>query len=335
MKKNLRTCARCGLKSNLEDEAVANVGLVKSSDHYAAVRSALDLIKDDVTIPADLPVLVKPNMVSSDISLTATPVDAVRATLDFLQDLGVKKFIVGEGSAETADTMGGFERFGYLPLQDSYDIEFRDLNKDEPVELEALDANYEPITIRLAKSYFTSYVVSVSRMKTHNNAVVTLSIKNCAIGSILNPDRSTVSHDPGPINLSLVRLNRAAPPQLAVIDGVVGMEGNGPVDGTAISSGVALAGTNSIAVDRVGAEVMGFDTRSIGYLTYLSQMTGLTRDDINVIGEDPTQCVTRFKAHDDVLWQFGWWIKDWESYVDKSAVLDPAFRPDLSATPAD
>jgi uncharacterized protein (DUF362 family) len=318
-----------------EDDAVANVGLVKGGDHYAAVRSALDLVRDDVSIPDDLPVLVKPNMVSPDISLTATPVDAVRATLDFLQDLGVNNFIVGEGSAVTGDTMGGFERFGYLPLQDSYDIEFRDLNKDEPVEFEALDANFEPIKIRLAKSYFTSYVVSVSRMKTHNNAVVTLSIKNCAIGSILNPDRHTVCHDPREINLSLVRLNRAAPPQLAVIDGVVGMEGNGPVDGTAISSGVALAGTNPIAVDRVGAEVMGFDTRAIGYLTYLSKMTGLTRDDINVIGEDPAQCVTRFRAHDDVTWQFGWFVKDWQSYVDRSAILDPAFNPELSATPAD
>jgi uncharacterized protein (DUF362 family) len=172
-------------------------------------------------------------------------------------------------------------------------------------------------------------------MKTHNNAVVTLSIKNCAIGSILDPDRNLVSHDPGPINLSLVRLSRAAPPQLAVIDGVVGMEGNGPMGGTAIGSGVALAGANPIAVDRVGAEIMGFDTRSIGYLMYLSQLTGLRRDDIKVVGADPFECVTRYTAHDDVAWQFGWWVKDWESYVCGSYVLDEAFRPELSPTPAD
>ncbi len=313
---------------------MTTVGLARSNDSYSAVRSALDLVRGDVTIPSHVPVLVKPNMVSPDVSLTATPVDAVRATLDFLRELGVHRFIVGEGSAGTADTTGGFERFGYLPLQDSYDIEFRDLNKDDPVEFEVLAADLGPITIRLARSYFTSYVVSVSRMKTHNSAVVTLSIKNCAIGSILNPDRTSGSHAPGPINLSLVRLNRAAPPRLAVIDGVIGMEGNGPIDGTAVRSGVALAGTNPIAVDRVGAEIMGFDTRSIGYLTYLSQMTGLTRDDIKVLGAAPSACVTRYTAHDDVASQFGWWVKDWESYVGRSYVLDRALRPELTPGPA-
>ena len=73
---------------------MTNVGLAKSNDSYAAVRSALNLVRHDVTIPSDLPVLVKPNMVSSQVSLTATPVDAVRATLDFLQELGVQQFII-------------------------------------------------------------------------------------------------------------------------------------------------------------------------------------------------------------------------------------------------
>jgi hypothetical protein len=43
-------------------------------------------------------------------------------------------------------------------------------------------------------------------------------------------------------------------------------KGNGSVKGTAVNSGVALAGTDALAVDLVGAELMGFDPRTIGYL---------------------------------------------------------------------
>ena len=180
---------------------------------------------------------------------------------------------------------------------------------------EILDESLAPVTVRLAKSYFTSYLVSVARMKSHDSVVVTLSIKNTAIGSITNADRRVLRHEPQPINLSLVRLYQAAPPSLAVIDGVVGMEGNGPVSGTPISSGIALAGTDAPAVDVVGSELMGFDPRAIGYLWYLGELKHQRREDIVVLGEDPAACVTRYKGHDTLAKQFAWWVDGWESYV--------------------
>ena len=115
------------------------VGLSKGSDSYETVRDALELIRDDVHIPPDRPVLVKPNMVSDTLELAATPVEAVRAALDFLVTLGVEKFTVGEGTAgREGNTMGAFERFGYFSLKDSFDVEFRNLNENEWMPLEAL-----------------------------------------------------------------------------------------------------------------------------------------------------------------------------------------------------
>jgi len=73
------------------------------------------------------------------------------------------------------------------------------------------------------------------------------------------------------------------------------MEGNGPVKGTPVKSGVALAGTDALAVDLVGAELMGLDPRTIGYLWYLSQRRGLSREDVLVLGDDPAACVTRYQ----------------------------------------
>ena len=119
---------------------MVNVGLAKGDTSYRAVRDALELIRDDVRIPADRPVLVKPNMVSGTVDLAATPVEAVRATMDFLASLGVERFIVGEGTAGPAGhTMGAFERHGYFPLRDHFDVEFRNLNIDADwLRLEAL-----------------------------------------------------------------------------------------------------------------------------------------------------------------------------------------------------
>ncbi|MFC2067236.1 DUF362 domain-containing protein [Chloroflexota bacterium] len=302
---------------------MVKVGLAAGDKSYDTVRRALDLISDDIHIPDNLPVSIKPNMVSDQVELSATPVQAIRGTLDFLTELGVKKFIIGEGSSKHGDTMSAFSSYGYLPLKDNYNVEFRDLGQDDYITFEVLGSNLSWVTVRLAKSCFNSYIVSVTRMKTHMRVGVTLTIKNMAIGSILDPDRQPtrgglVSHDPKDLNLSIARLAKVVFPHLAIIDGVVGMEGNGPVQGTPISSGVAVAGTDALAVDEVGAQLMGFDPRIIGYMWYLSNIRNLSAEDIEVLGEDVVHCTKKFKAHERFQEMLGWWVEDWRKYVDKS-----------------
>jgi uncharacterized protein (DUF362 family) len=314
---------------------VTRVGLAKGGASYHATVKALELIQDDVQVPSDKPVLIKPNMVSRTGELAATPVDAVRATMDFLKGKGVEKFIVGEGTAGSeGDTMGAFEEFGYYSLKDDYDVRFCNLNEEnEWVAFEAVDLNLNPATIRLAKTYFESYVVSVARMKTHLEAVLTLAIKNIAISCMHNYDRhsmgwhkpepGTFSHDPQPIHLNIARIIQAVRPSLAVIDGVVGMEGKGPVAGTPIKSGVALASTDFLAIDMIGAEVMGTDPRMVGYLWYLMRLLGLGRNDIQVVGEDPRACMTRYELYEKLPAILGWWVDDWREYLEGNYVKGP------------
>ena len=302
---------------------MAKVGLTAGDKSYDTVRRALDLISDDIHIPDNLPVLIKPNMVSDQVELAATPVQAVRATLDFLTELGVTKFIIGEGSNHHGDTMGAFNRFGYLSLKENYNVEFRDLNQDDYITFEVLGSNLSWVTVRLAKTCFDSYIVSVTRLKTHIRVGVTLTIKNMAIGSILNADRQPnrggfVSHAPKNLNLSIARLAKVVFPHLAIIDGVVGMEGNGPVFGTPISSGVAVAGTDALAVDEVGTQLMGFDPRTIGYLWYLSNIRNLSAEDIEVLGEDIAYCTKKYKSPDRFQELLGWWVEDWQKYFNGS-----------------
>jgi uncharacterized protein (DUF362 family) len=310
------------------------VGLARGDKSYDAVKQALAAIRDQVTVPTDRPVLVKPNLVEPDVPLCATPVEAVYATLEFLTGLGVDRFIVAEGTAlAQGETMRAFREYGYFTLTERFNVEFRNLYDDDKVVFEALNAHLHPVDIRLARSLLTSYVVSVARMKTHRQVMATLSLKNIAIGAIHNPDRHSppwhtidpalFSHVPRVLHLSLARLAEVLPIHLAVIDGVVGMEGNGPVKGSAVTSGVALAGTDALAVDLVGAELMGFDPRTIGYLWYLSRRHELSREQIRVLGADPAQCGTRYQPCENLPELLGWWVPDWQTYLSGKYLKDP------------
>lgn len=291
-----------------------SVSLVRGDDSYYAVAGALSLIKGDVRVP-DRPVLVKPNMVSGRIDLAATPVPAVRATLDFLREQGVREFIVGEGTA-AGDTMAAFDHFGFKKLADDYDIEFVDLNKDETIEVDAYDSNCQPMKLHVARTVRDSWRVSVARMKTHDSVIVTLAIKNMAVGSIVQRERSRLSHGARSMNLTLARMNRERGPDLSVIDGIIGMEGSGPVSGTAKKAGVALASADSVAIDVVGAQVMGYDPHEIGYLHYLMELQGLEPDNIDVLGEHVTDCVTKFKDHPRIDNQRQWHMDNWQDVFE-------------------
>jgi hypothetical protein len=79
---------------------MTRVGLARGERSYQAVRKALERIGDDVQIPMDRPVLIKPNMVATSVELAATPEGAVQATMDFLTELG--RATPGRDSSATA-----------------------------------------------------------------------------------------------------------------------------------------------------------------------------------------------------------------------------------------
>ena len=106
----------------------------------------------------------------------------------------------------------------------------------------------------------TDLVVSMPKLKTHHWVGVTLSLKNC-FGCM--PGRvygwpKNVLHFHGIPN-SILDISPPCAPALAIVDGIVGMEGDGPIMGDPGRSGVLVVSRDGVAADVTGARLMGID----------------------------------------------------------------------------
>jgi len=110
-------------------------------------------------------------------------------------------------------------------------------------------------------------VVSMPKMKTHHWVGATLSMKNLfgtVPGGVYGWPKN-VLHWAG-ITESIADLHTVFPRAFALVDGIVGMEGNGPIQGTAKPMGVLVAGRDPVAVDATCCRLMRIDPVRIGYL---------------------------------------------------------------------
>jgi uncharacterized protein (DUF362 family) len=136
--------------------------------------------------------------------------------------------------------------------------------------------------------YDVDLLVSMPKLKTHHWAGVTLSLKNMfgvVPGSVYGWPKNLL-HWQG-IHNSIVDINSSLPVrQFAIVDGIVGMEGNGPLQGDAKKAGVLIFGEDTVAVDATAARLMNIDPRRIRYLSIAGEFLGnVEYQQIQQIGE--------------------------------------------------
>ncbi|MCH8049656.1 DUF362 domain-containing protein [Patescibacteria group bacterium] len=228
-------------------------------------------------------ILIKVNLVHHEYQLASTHVDAVRGVLDVIRSCSQTKVLIGDASYH--GTKAAFRNFGYERLHDGYsDIELVDLNDDDYVDGYTLHADGSKNPIRRSKAAVDAdFKISLTPMKMHRDTAVSLSVKNWSVGTWLVPSRISANgrvwarwpwldeESPWAHHASIMELYRQVPCEVAIVDGMMAMEGDGPTRGTAVPLGLALAGTDPVAVDAVAATLMGVDPSDIGHLALCAQ----------------------------------------------------------------
>jgi uncharacterized protein (DUF362 family) len=319
------------------------VAVVKGDQRKRIIRRSLELIENQVQLGQRI--LVKPNIVSVRKPLSATHPDALEAVLEFIRERTDKEVTVAEGCA-SADSMKGFEKYGLADVARRYGARLLDLNQDAWVEVEVVDRDLRPMTLRLARTVAESDCrISLTPMKTHDAVIITLSLKNLVMGSlirqgrdalegfthnlshwirprdalyprgfgwvvkhILRSDKVAMHQTYATMHYNLFLIARAYPVHLAVLDGFTAMEGRGPTEGKPVDLRVAVASTDFIAADSVGAHIMGFDPEGIGYLHH-AITDGLGEgalERIRILGDRLEDCVRPFEPHPSYARQKMW-----------------------------
>jgi uncharacterized protein (DUF362 family) len=131
---------------------------------------------------------------------------------------------------------------------------------------------------------------------------MTASIKNLLVGAIKHgpfKKRFLIDHSTG-MNYFLASLAKKIFPSLAIIDGTIGMEGNGPAYGTPIKSGWTLSSLDPLAADSLSTYLMGINVQDVGYLNLIrEEKLGklYPKDKIEIVGADSEKLVKHFKLH--------------------------------------
>lgn len=200
----------------------------------------------------------------------------VFAAAEVFLKLGAERIIVAEGAGHCRDTYRILEESGFDAIFDNPKITFVDLNYDDwHATPNAGGKTYLKALIFPATLKHVDWIVSMPKLKTHHWVGITASMKNLfgiMPGSFYGWPKN-VLHNAGILE-SIIDINATLRPHFAIVDGIVGMEGDGPIMGTAKKAGVIVMGRNLPAVDGTCARVMGINPRKIDYLAAANNMLG-------------------------------------------------------------
>ena len=291
--------------SRFTHPATSDVALLPAAgydvDLVDVISRGLHLLKSDVRGKR---VLLKPNMVEFDSTRAINTHPAlVAAAAEAMRRAGASVVMVGEGPGHRRDTEYLITATGLFDYLRDVGVSFVDLNHDD-VRRSALSTRFMGLTELAfpATVLAADLVVSMPKLKTHHWAGMTASMKNLfgvVPGAVYGWPKNFL-HFHG-IENSILDLAATLRPRLAIVDAIVGMEGDGPIMGRSRSIGCVVMGEDPVAVDATCARLIGLRPSGLGYLRLAGEFLGnLPRATILQRGEPLERFATRF----DVLPSF-------------------------------
>jgi len=252
---------------------VASVRIENHDDLARGFQAALELLPE--LLPATLPprVVIKPNLcdiaawetgVTTDprwISVLASAIRTKRPDAEILvvESDAISAYKTHRSCDET------FERLGYVDAARDVGVQLVNLSRADSIEIR-LDGI--PSTVRIPQLFLEEFFfVSVANLKVHGYTRMTGVLKN-SIGLLADAEISSLH----PYLSTLIsRLALLCPADLCIIDGRIGLEGQGPIIGRPVRMDTLLAGTDAFAVDQAASRLMGIEPKAVPHLRQISK----------------------------------------------------------------
>jgi uncharacterized protein (DUF362 family)/Pyruvate/2-oxoacid:ferredoxin oxidoreductase delta subunit len=209
-------------------------------------------------------VLIKPNLLLAtqpQRAITTHPV-ILQAIVEEVRECGATAFIGDSPGAVLKGLERVWRKTGLLELAQCLDVELLNFEKGGIVQ-KTVHGRMYPISKYVQDS---DVIINVPKLKTHNVTLFTGAIKNL-LGCLPGLTKANLHKNyPNPRSFAgiLVDILEIVRPNLNVMDGIWGMDGDGPsTRGRKREIGVIMASVNAVSLDAVSAEILGFESRRV------------------------------------------------------------------------
>jgi uncharacterized protein (DUF362 family)/Pyruvate/2-oxoacid:ferredoxin oxidoreductase delta subunit len=277
-------------------------------------------------------VLLKPNLLMSatpDKAVVTHPVFA-QAVASLVIDYGAKVFI---GDSPPLGNLGRvLGRSGYTDFMTTLNVEPCPFVRQRSIECS--DGRLFRRLDLAAEVFEFDRVINLPKLKTHTQMGLTLAVKNL-FGTVLGTDKASWHLRAGK-NIDhfatvLVQILEQIQPALSIVDGILGMEGNGPNSGKPRFIGIVGAAKDAVALDAVIASLVGFPINALRTCV-VGQEMGLGVADlakVEIIGSDlssfPLNDFKRPKAM-SMAWNLSYW-NPVRRFLENHIITKPSINP--------
>ncbi|AOY76356.1 DUF362 domain-containing protein [Clostridium formicaceticum] len=246
------------------------VSITHNQLEQLSIVEAINLLPIDEIIKQGDRVVITPNWVKAKPPYTATVVgpQTLQKLIQYIKTKNPASIIVATGSGGD-DTLKVFQAVGYDKIIQEENIEFVDLNYGPYIELE-LEHDIIKTTKMNKLLQEIDVLISFTQLKQHEEATVSASIKNIALGwppaEIHGfPKKKLGIHED--LHGFIAAITKKIPVDLAIVSLDKTMIGTGPSNGKAVNTeGLMIAATDALAADAIGARLLGFLPQAVQYI---------------------------------------------------------------------
>jgi len=291
----------------------------ESSSVEYALQQSLDLIGGlEKFIKAGQRVLIKVNALmdsAPDTAVTTHP-SLVSAVVKAVKRLGAIPMVGDTPGNATADINKVMTATGIKQATEKAGGEIINLLESGSVEIASPSSHPRAKTLRITKAALeVDAIINLPKLKTHNYTLFTGAIKNMfgCVPGFHKAHYHMLAYRPADFSEILVDVFQLTKPALNIMDGVFGMEGNGPTSGKIRFMGMLIASSDAVALDAVASHLIGYkpfaiDTTRIAYQRHLGEAR---LEKIEIVGLSLTQMIKKDWKHPPTTLLLSRFIPDW------------------------